>query len=401
MNSGVLADPRPGRTFDYAPAPPGGHRPRPGARGRLRAPRRPTARRRDAVPAGPPGGRRVDRRRPHASTISRSTRELLRLPIPAALWADLRSSGPHRRRRAGPGMTVDVIDAHHHLIGPGPRATIRGSPATLAAIRSSLRGRRTSPRSWHAPASTRTIVVQTLSSASRDAASSSHGRRARRGSPASSAGSTSPSPGVAEDLAALRAAPGGDRLVGIRHQVHDEPDPDWLLPPGRPARASRPSSGPAWSTTCSSGPGSCPAALGRAATIPACASSSTTWPSRRSATATHRSPWAELPRAVRPARQRTVQALGPRHRGRLVGLDDRRSRAGRRAGARRLRARSAALRLGLAGLPAGRVVRRRRGRGARRSPPGSPPSERASIFGGAAARAYDVAPWTTPRPMTA
>jgi L-fuconolactonase len=30
-------------------------------------------------------------------------------------------------------------------------------------------------------------------------------------------------------LAELRAAPGGHRLVGIRHQVHDEPDPDWLL----------------------------------------------------------------------------------------------------------------------------------------------------------------------------
>ena len=32
-------------------------------------------------------------------------------------------------------------------------------------------------------------------------------------------------PDVADRLAALRAAPGGDRLVGIRHQVHDEPDP--------------------------------------------------------------------------------------------------------------------------------------------------------------------------------
>jgi L-fuconolactonase len=29
--------------------------------------------------------------------------------------------------------------------------------------------------------------------------------------------------------ARLRALPGGDRLVGIRHQVHDEADPDWLL----------------------------------------------------------------------------------------------------------------------------------------------------------------------------
>ena len=26
----------------------------------------------------------------------------------------------------------------------------------------------------------------------------------------------------------MRDGPGGDRLVGIRHQVHDEPDPDWL-----------------------------------------------------------------------------------------------------------------------------------------------------------------------------
>jgi L-fuconolactonase len=34
---------------------------------------------------------------------------------------------------------------------------------------------------------------------------------------------------VADRLAALRAAPGGDRLVGIRHQVHDEADPEWLL----------------------------------------------------------------------------------------------------------------------------------------------------------------------------
>jgi L-fuconolactonase len=34
---------------------------------------------------------------------------------------------------------------------------------------------------------------------------------------------------VAERLAALREASGGERLVGIRHQVHDEPDPPgWL-----------------------------------------------------------------------------------------------------------------------------------------------------------------------------
>ena len=36
-------------------------------------------------------------------------------------------------------------------------------------------------------------------------------------------------PAVADAIGTLRAGPGGDRLVGIRHQVHDEPDPDWLL----------------------------------------------------------------------------------------------------------------------------------------------------------------------------
>jgi L-fuconolactonase len=36
-------------------------------------------------------------------------------------------------------------------------------------------------------------------------------------------------PAVADTIAELRDAAGGDRLVGIRHQVHDEPDPDWLL----------------------------------------------------------------------------------------------------------------------------------------------------------------------------
>src|SRR5215211_5881766 len=36
-------------------------------------------------------------------------------------------------------------------------------------------------------------------------------------------------PDVAGAVAALRTAPGGVALVGVRHQVHDEPDPAWLL----------------------------------------------------------------------------------------------------------------------------------------------------------------------------
>ena len=36
-------------------------------------------------------------------------------------------------------------------------------------------------------------------------------------------------PAVDDVIADLRHGPGGDRLVGIRHQVHDEADPRWLL----------------------------------------------------------------------------------------------------------------------------------------------------------------------------
>ncbi len=38
-------------------------------------------------------------------------------------------------------------------------------------------------------------------------------------------------PDVADRIARLRAGPGGDRLVGIRHQVQDEAERDWLLRP--------------------------------------------------------------------------------------------------------------------------------------------------------------------------
>jgi L-fuconolactonase len=38
-------------------------------------------------------------------------------------------------------------------------------------------------------------------------------------------------PDVADAIAALRQLPGGDRLVGIRHTVLTEPDPDWLARP--------------------------------------------------------------------------------------------------------------------------------------------------------------------------
>ncbi|OLZ74216.1 amidohydrolase [Streptomyces sp. IMTB 2501] len=38
-------------------------------------------------------------------------------------------------------------------------------------------------------------------------------------------------PDIADELARLRALPGGAHLKGIRHQVQGEPDPEWLLRP--------------------------------------------------------------------------------------------------------------------------------------------------------------------------
>jgi L-fuconolactonase len=38
-------------------------------------------------------------------------------------------------------------------------------------------------------------------------------------------------PGVGETLARLAELPGGEKLVGVRHLVHNEPDPEWLRRP--------------------------------------------------------------------------------------------------------------------------------------------------------------------------
>ena len=38
-------------------------------------------------------------------------------------------------------------------------------------------------------------------------------------------------PDIADRIAALKRQPGGGKLVGLRHQVQSEPDPDWLTQP--------------------------------------------------------------------------------------------------------------------------------------------------------------------------
>jgi L-fuconolactonase len=121
-----------------------------------------------------------------------------------------------------------TVDAHHHFWDPA-RATYPFLTDDLAPIR-----RRFEPEDLRphlaATGIDRTILVQT------------------RGDPGetseflATAAATSfvggvvgwvdlTDPGIRDTIAAIRSGPGGDGLVGIRHQVHDEPDPSWVARP--------------------------------------------------------------------------------------------------------------------------------------------------------------------------
>jgi L-fuconolactonase len=119
-----------------------------------------------------------------------------------------------------------IIDAHHHFIDP-ERTDYPWLTPDLAVI-----ARRYAPEDLApelaAAGVDRTILVQTLSSLE------------ETGEFLATAAATPfiagvvgwvdlAGPGVADSIERLRAGPGGDRLVGIRHQVHDEIDPAWLL----------------------------------------------------------------------------------------------------------------------------------------------------------------------------
>lgn len=122
-------------------------------------------------------------------------------------------------------MTTERVDAHHHFLDPARVAypwltpeldpiRRRFGPADLAPLLA-------------AAGIDRTILVQARSTLdeSRDClAATVHG-----GFIAGVVGWVDlTDPAVGDTIAALRAGPGGNALVGIRHPVQDEPDPDWL-----------------------------------------------------------------------------------------------------------------------------------------------------------------------------
>jgi L-fuconolactonase len=119
-----------------------------------------------------------------------------------------------------------VVDSHHHFWDPS-RRDYPWMGDELAAIRKRFGPEELAPL-LAAAGVDRTILVQTISSldetreflATANANSFIAGVIGWVDLTAMSVGET---------LAGLRAGAGGNFLVGIRHQVHDEPDPRWLL----------------------------------------------------------------------------------------------------------------------------------------------------------------------------
>ena len=117
-----------------------------------------------------------------------------------------------------------VVDAHHHFWDPA-RASYPWMTEALAPIR-----RRFGPADMApllaANGVDRTVLVQTISSL--DETREFLATAAQHDFIAGVVGWADLTADVAKQLASLQKGPGGSKLVGIRHQVHDEADPDWL-----------------------------------------------------------------------------------------------------------------------------------------------------------------------------
>ncbi|MDH6143418.1 L-fuconolactonase [Kitasatospora sp. GP30] len=124
---------------------------------------------------------------------------------------------------------LPIVDAHHHVWD----LTVRDQPwisgAALAPLRRSFCLDDLRPAA-EAAGVTATVLVQTITVAEE----TPEFLALADGDPlvAGVVGWTDlTAPDVADALARLRELPGGDRLVGIRHQVQEEPDRNWLLRP--------------------------------------------------------------------------------------------------------------------------------------------------------------------------
>jgi L-fuconolactonase len=126
-----------------------------------------------------------------------------------------------------PRMTV--IDAHHHVWDLAVRDQPWLAGDAMAPIRRSFTVDDLRPHARAAGVGA-TVLVQTVT-----AAEETPEMLALAGGDPLVAGVVGwtdlTSQAIADELARLTAGPGGEHLVGIRHQVQSEPDPDWLRRP--------------------------------------------------------------------------------------------------------------------------------------------------------------------------
>jgi L-fuconolactonase len=124
---------------------------------------------------------------------------------------------------------MTVIDAHHHVWDLAVRDQPWLSGADMAAIRRTFTVDDLRPAAKAAGVDA-TVLVQTVTVA----AETPEMLAIAAAGPlvAGVVGWTDlASPAIADELARLAAGLGGSGLVGIRHQVQEEPDPDWLRRP--------------------------------------------------------------------------------------------------------------------------------------------------------------------------
>lgn len=129
----------------------------------------------------------------------------------------------------GPAVVPPVVDSHHHVWDLSVRDQEWITGDALAPIRRSFSLADLLPEA-RAAGVTATVLVQTVTVA--DETPEFLALAADSDLVAGVVGWTDLTrPDIGDTLGELRELPGGQRLVGIRHQVQGEPDPQWLLRP--------------------------------------------------------------------------------------------------------------------------------------------------------------------------
>jgi L-fuconolactonase len=131
----------------------------------------------------------------------------------------------------GPRVQWDtpvIVDAHHHFLDP-TRFAYPWMGAREGALARVVGPGDLAPLLGHAGVSA-TVLVQTLHDPE-ETRSMLAAAAAKRWIAGVVGWVDLERDDVADQIARMRALPGGDHLAGIRHLVHDEPDAEWLLRP--------------------------------------------------------------------------------------------------------------------------------------------------------------------------